>query len=802
MYIFKRNYFRKLISVTLLFISFTVESQSINPEFSQKMWSATWIKVPQTDGVAYGVYLFRKEIVLEKVSQSFPIYISADNKYQLFVNGELIARGPAKGDAMHWNYEQLDLAPFLKVGKNCIAARVSNDGPHVAESQKSFISGLIIQGTSPESAVINTNNTWRSIQDLSYSPILISDHVFRPGMKLPGYYVAGPSEKVDMAKSIIDWEKNSFNDQNWKNAEIIFPGIPKLTVGLDAGNSWRLVPSALPQMESVPQRFKKLRKATGVKVASLFPEKPTAINIPANSNVTLLLDQTFITNAYPKLVFSGGKRSDITLTYSESLYDGNYKKGNRNDIQGKNIFGRKDSIVSSGTKNQYYTPLSYRTYRYVELNIATKDDPLIIDDISAVAVAYPFQLNAKLDSKDDEMDEILKIGWRTAKLCAMDTYMDCPYWEQLQYIGDTRIQALVSLYNSGDDRLLKNALNLIDLSRQPEGITQSRYPTNNAQVIPPFSLFYIGMLNDYLMYGSDRDFIKERIAGTRQIIGYFEKFQNKDGSVVNMPGWTFTDWVPGWERGMAPFGKDGSSAVLDLQLLLAYQNAEKIEREFGMSVYVEAYKLKIEQLSQTIKDKYWDESKHLFADNSDKDKFSQHANSLAILAGLVKDNEANDIAKLILNDTTLSQASIYFKYYVHQALTKAGLGDDYMKWLGLWRKNIELGLTTWGETSDVDGTRSDCHAWGSSPNIEFYRIILGIDSASPNFKTVKIEPHLGTIKAIAGEIPHPNGKIKVKYLVVKNGLEAEINLPDGITGEFVWKGTKTPLTSGLNTIKL
>ena len=87
-----------------------------------------------------------------------------------------------------------------------------------------------------------------------------------------------------------------------------------------------------------------------------------------------------------------------------------------------------------------------------------------------------------------ELEKILEIGWRTARLCATETYMDCPYYEQLQYIGDARIQAMVSLYNSGDDRLVRNALDLMDHSRMAEGITLSRYPSNSPQQIPTFSL--------------------------------------------------------------------------------------------------------------------------------------------------------------------------------------------------------------------------------------------------------------------------------------------------------------------------
>ncbi len=132
-----------------------------------------------------------------------------------------------------------------------------------------------------------------------------------------------------------------------------------------------------------------------------------------------------------------------------------------------------------------------------------------------------------------------------------------------------------------------------------------------------------------------------------------------------------------------------------------------------------------------------------FSDRMEKNAFSQHANILAILTETVTGETAQDVAEKLLKDTSLAPASIYFKYYLHQALTKVGLGSDYLSWLDKWRENLELGLTTWAETSELDSTRSDCHAWGSSPNIEFFRILLGIDSAAPAWSEVKIEPHLG-----------------------------------------------------------
>ena len=426
-------------------------------------------------------------------------------------------------------------------------------------------------------------------------------------------------------------------------------------------------------------------------------------------------------------------------------------KSNRNEVEGKIFIGKADSVISDGSANQVYTPLWWRTYRYVQLRIYTTDEPVTIEDIYGTFTGYPLANNAKFETSNSEMGKMLDIGWRTARLCAFETYMDCPYYEQLQYIGDARIQAMVSYYNAGDDRLARYGLTLMDHSRIPEGITLSRYPTDLHQQIPTFSLWWVAMLHDYYMYRADSEFVESMLHGTREVMNFFARHQTSDGSLKNVPYWLFTDWTQGkgWNFGMAPIGKNGESAILDLQLLWVYQLASDMENQLGLKDLAALYRSKAEQLKTTIQKKYWDSNKALYADTEDKDVFSQHANSLAILSGVVSNDKAPALANKILSDTSLTSASIYFKYYLHQALVKAGLGNDYVKWLDKWRENISLGLSTWAETSDVSTSRSDCHAWGSSPNIEFYRTILGIDSDAPGFSKIKIKPHLGSIEDIS-----------------------------------------------------
>jgi hypothetical protein len=267
-----------------------------------------------------------------------------------------------------------------------------------------------------------------------------------------------------------------------------------------------------------------------------------------------------------------------------------------------------------------------------------------------------------------------------------------------------------------------------------------------------------------------------------------------------MPYWTFVDWADarGWSVGAPPMGADGSSAILDLQLLGAYQWAADMEGKLGIAHYAGLYRQKATQLKQTIQQKYWSPEKGLYADTKEKSSFSQHANSLAILTGMLSKADRAAVGKRMLADSTLTQCTIYFKYYLHQALVAAGLGDGYLDWLGIWRKNIAMGLTTWTETSNIEYTRSDCHAWGSSPNIELFRTVLGIDSYAPGFSQIRIEPHLGKLTNVGGEIYHPKGKVAVSYRLEQGSWTIHISMPLKTSGMLVWKGKVYELKAGEN----
>ena len=747
-------------------------------------WPAKWISVPETGALDYGVYYFRKDVNLPAVPARYLVHVTGDNRYKLYVNEQLVSMGPAKGDNLHWNYETVDLAPYLNGGRNVIAALVYNEGPSHPDSQISAATGFLLQGEA-ESAGLFTDKGWKCVQDPAYSPVT-------PIVK--GYYVAGPGEQVDMNCTLSDWNKDDADLSAWMDAREGPAGKPVDVLDLQDFDYHLLRPSTLPQMERTPfalgQSFK----------------------VPAHSQKEVLLDNKELTNAYFHLRMSGGKNARVSIGYAEALYipDGSGKpfevegKGNRNETEGKVFIGREDKLISSGLKNQEFTTLSWRTFRYVRLFVETADEPLTVEETSGIFTGYPFTRDASLDTDRQDLKDILDIGWRTARLCAWETYMDCPYYEQLQYLGDTRIQALVTLYNSADDRLVKNFLHLADISRNADGITKSRYPTTIPQHIPPYALSYIYALHDYMMYGKDTQFVMDLLPGAEQIMTYYSRYQLADGRVKNLPAWNFSDWVndrpESWHSGVMLRGADGCTSVMDLQYLYALQLMAHMEEVKGNTWLAREYKAQAERLADGVKKAYWNAEKGLFANRAEQDYYSQHSNALAILCGIVEDPKA--LAQKLQADETLAQCTIYYKFYLYEAYVKAGLGNDYLNWLDVWRENMAMGLTTWGEDANVFGTRSDCHAWGSSPNIEFFRTVLGIDTDAVAFRKVRIEPRLGDLKEMGGTMPHPEGSITVHYQVKGKKIKAEVELPAGVDGLFLWNGKQQYLRGGKNSFTL
>lgn len=795
-----------VLGCVLLSASLAAGPAAVNPELIENRWSARWIAHPHhadpsaaeyRSPYSFGVYHFRRSFDLPAKPASFVVHVTADQRYQLYVNGTRVAWGPARADLKNWRYESVDLAPYLRAGKNVLAAVVWNFAEHAPVAQTTFRTAFLLQGDTAMERMADTSPLWKVWHNPAVSPLPV-----QMGREVYGYWAAGPGERIDGAQYPWGWERANFDDSHWQAPQLLSQGSPRDT--RDAPNPWMLVPRDIPLMEERAIRIPHLRAVEGPQPPGSFPLRPVPHQIGSNRTTRLILDQGELTTGHPELLISGGKGTRVRLRYAEALYEkgsgGRVRKGDRNEIEGKDFVGYYDEFVLDGGSNRLYRPLWWRTWRYLEITVETAGETATIEDIAATFVAYPFENRSSLHTSDSaadaELAKILEVGWRTARLCAHETYMDCPYYEQLQYVGDTRIQALVSYYASGDARLARQALDRIDATRTPEGLTYSRAPSELQQYIPPFSLWWIGMLHDYWMHTGDPASVREHLKGMRAILQFFSGKQGPDGSLGKLPWWNFVDWA--WQHGMPPGAGEGQSAALDLQLLMAYDWAAELEAGLGSPLMAGLYRQEAQRLRSGVRALYWDGSRGLFADTPAKSSFSQQANALAILANVTTGEEARKVFETQWSGREITKSTVYFRFYTHAAARHVGLGDRYLSFLDPWRDMLNLGLSTWAEQPEP--SRSDCHAWSASPNFELFRTVLGVSPAAPGFARVRVAPHLGNLPDLEGVMPHPRGEVKVSLRRTGDGVSAAITLPDGVPGVFVWNGVERPLRPGENAV--
>ena len=796
-----------LVLFTLALSTFALQAQSPIPlDPPQRDWTASWITHPTAPLREPIVLHFRRALTLPSAPASYRVRVSADNRFILFVNGHRVGDGPARGDLTHWRYELFDLAPYLKTGQNLIAATVWNFGVLAPIAQMSDRTAFLLESEAVGANSISTPDGWLVEEEKGQRTL------DRFTVTIKEYMAAGPGEEIDAPHYDWNWNSPNASASTWVPAaspmrDSIFSGVNKAhSAEVTGDNPWGLVPDLLPHMEYAPTLAGEIVSLDmiGAEQPGLakFPQEPATL--PPGVHVHLLLDRKTLTTAYPQLTVSGGKDADIVLTYAEALYDKSKQKGDRDEIANREALGLTDSFLPDCGSYRTFEPLWWRTWRYLGIDITTGNDPLTLDSLTAQFTAYPFEERATFKSGDANLDKIWEISWRTARLDAHETYMDTPYYEQLQYIGDTRIQALISYAVADDDRLARQALAAFDNSRFPDGITRSRYPSSLPQTIPTFSLLWISMLHDYWLYRPDPEPVRTALPGTRTVLAWFATHERPDGLLEKLPWWSFIDWVQDKQE-IPTYDAHGESCMTTLEYLGALDDASDLERNLGDPVLADRYHTRAAHVRSGIYDKCWSPERGLIADNPERKIFSQQANILAVLYDVIpKENQQVVLRRILAIEpgTTpdgVMSASYYFRFYLARALDHAGLADEYLESLDPWRKLLPLHFSTWPE---VPGdTRSDSHAWSAHPIYDMLTLVAGIEPGSPGFASVRIAPHLGNLNSLAASFPHSQGPINIEYKRDGSTLDATITLPGKLAGSFVYRGRTWPLAPGVNQIR-
>lgn len=728
------------------------------------------------------------------------IHVSGDERYILLLDGRIISRGPDRGTVERWCYSTYELT--LDPGPHTLEAVVYQIGPSAPMAQLSWRGGFILKAEGAYDKLLTTGKSNWKVAVLEGNRLV--------GM---GGGAWGTGMQIEMAGTSPVWKQPP--DAAYVDVAEVRGPVKKLAAGLNEPG-WRLYPSSLPDQienECKPGRFRAavdtvkdgvVFKAEdgahgAVAAANALLMKRKAWVVPAHQEVSLLWDLEDYYCAYPQLTVSGGAGGVVKWGWTESPTYGGAKKGNRSEFIGKKMECVTDSLLLDGGVDRVFTTHWWRCGKWCLLRIKTAEQPVTLTRMSITESRYPLAYEGSFVCDDPTLDAVQKICLRGMQMCSHEMFFDCPYYEQQMYPGDTRVQLQVVSALTSDDRLIRRAIELYDFSRREDGMVGMNFPTYLTQDSATYTLIWPLMFRDYVMWHDNLPWLKARLPGLRATLHGMELYENADGLLDNLPGWSFMDWVPSFRDGVAPDGY-GLSSLNNLFYVHALQSAAVAEEAAGNGEMALYWRKRAERVALKVVETFWSAERGLMADTVKKDKFSEHAQCLALLAGILPaDKEAQALQGLITAQD-LARATVYFSHYLFDTYTRFGRTDLTLKRLDLWRDYVKNGMCTPLEAPG--DARSDCHAWGAHPLYHLHAGVAGVTPGAPCFKSVRVAPQPGGLKRIKSRTPHPKGFVELDLNFDGDAVRGTVSLPDGVPGEFMWRKSRLPLKPGHQEINL
>lgn len=768
----------------------------------------------------YQVRLFRRAFAVDAPA-ALQVHVSADSRYLLHLNGGLVGRGPARGDVHHHFYDTYDLGERLQPGRNVLAVVVL-DMSRVAHRPAflgapcaimTYAGGFLLEGDlTHEDGRIEPLDTglpgWRVAVDRA--------HRFQnDGTRFEGYH--GYFEHRIAAELPPGWAEAGFDDSAWPAATTLYRA-ERYEDRRDPASPYGLVPRMIPPLEEERRdrfvaAFRPGGAGAGEAWHALLADDHAAV-IPPRSEQRVILDAGRLTTAYPELRTSGGAGAGVRLIYAEALrlpwdtpgakllgrpqslanlasHFADESSGWTFDRRG-GIHGWSDLWEPAGRSDECFEPWHWRAFRYVGLEITTADQPLILKSVRHRFTAYPYRIQAAFSCSDPRLDRIWDVALHTMRLCSHETFEDCPYYEQMQYAGDTMITSKLAMLATGDYALSRQALHQFDWSRLPEGLTESRYPSRLRQVIPSWSLHWITHLRDYVYCSGDVATGRALWPGVRAVLDWFRRHADGEGLPAALPFWNITDWCARWPRGVVPGADTGPTCIISSQYVQALAEAADLCRQTGCSADAAALEAEACAGRAAVHRRFWSEADGLYYDRPGGPEFSQYGNAWAVVCGAADAPTQKRLLQRFPGDPALAPGSFFCWHAVFRALEIAEAYDRMPTFLGPWHEMIEGGLDTFAEENSY--WRSLCHAWSAHPALEFMTRILGVTPAEPGFARINVRPRLAGLRHARGRVCTPRGVVEVAWrrdggelafsATWPKGVPVCVHLPDGSRHEL------------------
>ncbi len=731
------------------------------------------------------------------------MHLTADTRYQLFVDGERVGWGAPQGPIHMKYYDTREVS--LEAGEHCLGAIVYHIGFGRFGPETS--GGFLLEMEDGEGGLLlGTDATWRCCRSQAWR----SDTYCYWVNKRTPY-----QEIFDARKFDESWNEIEYDDSAWGHAFemdikhdknqwlcLIARDIPFLDESVRRAEMIAQVEEALwlePRTRndlsiSLSQAGRPLQLATLEHAESLTEEDVRAVVCCSTEHMNgffdgmydpcVVLDFGQVINAIPRIEIDGPEGASVEIGYAERLVDGRFN----NAIE----TGFADAFFLREGRQQWQ-PSAWRSFRYLKVRFKNFLRPSRIYRLDALEMAFPFREQGGFESGDEMLNDTFRISRETVRLCSMENYMDTPWREGAQWLGDAAAVTIGATYACyGDTRLASKYFRQTSATALPTGLlaNMSLAPFASDQRVPrgtiaDFSLWWGMALWKHFLYTGEARWLHEFYADVLRIFRYHLHFVNEQGLIEDMPGWVFIEWAPLDNRGVcAHFNAIFAGFLKAVEAIAAYKGDEWTAQT-ARQLY--------ERIRGVYHETFFDPSRGVYADAVHDGCFSEvvseHTLASAVNFGLCPSEHAPAMIDTLFGQRSVAavEAQPFFTSVVLQALDRVGRMDLALelirrRWGG---RMVARGVTScseeWGENGSWRNgkyqgfMRSNSHAWSACPAEFLIKNLGGIRVLEPGCRKLQVVPRT-TDFPYRVSYPTPLGPVRI--VSDKDGVE--IDVPEGM----------------------
>jgi hypothetical protein len=752
-------------------------------------WQGKWIWLSAAADDAQSTLLARRSFPLDAVPQSATLHISANFIYQLYVNGQVVGRGPDRADPRYPYYDTYDVAEHLVAGENVLLCLVYHFRAD-AERNRAWAlydgePGLLAQLHVDEEVLV-TDNAWKMRR--------------APGWRECGEPVSrfvGPRHCVDLgaARGMAPMAAPGYDDSGWS-----------------AATAQPFAPDG-PLPEPIPREIPFLRRVvrTPVHLGSICPAQRAVDNArallgfapdeapctiaPQPEGAWLTLDFGRPMGGFPEVVFEA-QGGEVDLYYAE---DGEYLLADRLILQA-------DGVAT-------FEPLDWRGARYVALHFRELAGPCIVRSARFIEMVYPFQERGLFRCSDDTLTKVWEICRTTAWAGTKDHPVDCLNREQALWIGDINIHAGAMAACFGDVQPAVKAVRQTVRVIHEDGVVPVPGPValsydRSAEMLPwsGQALNLALILQKIYWHNGDLELLAESLPKLEKTYAFFQAYEDERGllrtHVHGRPDlWAFC----GWNTML----KEGVPAVLNFQYACSLAAAAELQGAIGATDRAARLEQRADRVRAACREAFWDAERKLYRDGERDGKpvvaYSPTVNAWAAMAGCVVPRDAGSWAEAIRNDPdVIDPASPFDASHLLNAFVALDQ-ELHVRWLldryfgGIARAGLPTLPEFWYPDDRAGGLTknhwSHCHPYGSAPAYQCLNYILGARPLEPGWTRAIVSPRSLGLSHAEGRVPTPLGELGVRWEREDGQWRVEIDVPTAMTVDvalprFCWAGTR------------